>query len=82
MHASRLLTELIVIREWLHDTSPAAPIVDATTGYWKLTKHQTMQALRINKLDAVTDLDPDVVSRGSGGALAPDDAVSTHMYHY
>ncbi|KAI0804804.1 nuclear pore protein 84/107 [Irpex lacteus] len=75
MHSSRLLTELVVVREWLHDTAPEPQAVDATTGYWKFTKHQTMQNLRLNKQNALSGMDPDAVNRGDGGSLAPDDVV-------
>ncbi len=75
MHSSRLLTELVVVREWLHDTAPEPQAVDATTGYWKFTKHQTMQNLRLNKQNALNGMDPDAVNRGDGGSLAPDDVV-------
>ncbi|KAJ3559201.1 hypothetical protein NM688_g483 [Phlebia brevispora] len=74
MNASRLLSELIVIREWLHDTAPTPPQLDATTGYWKFTKHQTMQALRLNKSSYLREMDPDAINRGDEGALAVDDA--------
>lgn len=77
MNASRLLSELVVIREWLHDTAPPPPQLDATTGYWKFTKHQTMQALRMNKTNPLREMDPDAVNRNGEGALAVDDAVRT-----
>lgn len=76
MHTSRLLTEMVVVREWLHDTAPPPPPVDATTGYWKFTKHQTMQNLRMGKTNTLKGLDPDAVNRADNGILAPDDAVS------
>ncbi|EKM50986.1 uncharacterized protein PHACADRAFT_177673 [Phanerochaete carnosa HHB-10118-sp] len=74
MHASRLLAELVVVREWLHDTAPPPASVDATTGYWKFTKHQVMQALRMNKSAGLSGMDPDAINREEGGNLAPDDA--------
>jgi nuclear pore complex protein Nup107 len=76
MHSNQLLTELVVVREWLHDTAPEPPSVDATTGYWKFTKHQTMQNLRLNKSNSLSGMDPDAINRGDGGMLAPDDVVS------
>ena len=76
MHASRLLTELIVVREWLHDTAPQPPAVDATTGYWKFTKHQVMQSLRMNKPASLNSMDPDAINREEPGTLTPDDIVS------
>lgn len=75
MHASRLLSELVVVREWLHDTAPQPPSIDATTGYWKFTKHQIMQNLRLNKPNSLDGMDPDAINRDENGALAPDDAV-------
>lgn len=79
MHTSHLLTEMVVVREWLHDTAPRPPPLDATTGYWRFTKHQTMQTLRTGKANALKGLDPDAVNRGEGGVLAPDDAVSSKL---
>lgn len=76
MHTSRLLSELVVVREWLHDTAPPPGSIDATTGYWKFTKHQLMQSLRTGKLPSPSGMDPDAINREEGGALAPDDAVS------
>lgn len=76
MHASQLLAELVVVREWLHETAPQPASVDATTGYWKFTKHQVMQALRTNKALSLSGMDPDAPNREEGGNLAPDDAVS------
>ena len=75
MHSSRLLTELVVVREWLHDTAPEPPALDATTGYWKFTKNQVMQNLRLNRPNSLSGMDPDAVSRGDGTMLAPDDVV-------
>ena len=82
MNASRLLSELAVIREWLHDTAPSPPQLDANTGYWKFTKHQTMQALRMNKPSALKEMDPDAVNRGDDGALAVDDSVRRILATY
>ncbi|KAI0338793.1 hypothetical protein BDW22DRAFT_1362509 [Trametopsis cervina] len=73
MHASRLLTELVVVREWLHETAPNPPHAEVTGAYWRFTKHQTMQNLRTGKRDALGGMDPDAVNRGDGGMLAPDD---------
>lgn len=77
MHASRLLTELVVIREWLHDTAPSPSSIDATTGYWKFTKHQIMQSMRTGKSVVLNSMDPDATNRDEGASLAPDDAVSS-----
>jgi nuclear pore complex protein Nup107 len=46
MNASPLLTELIVVCEWLQETAPAPLRPEATTGYWKFTKYSVMQSLR------------------------------------
>ncbi|KIP04648.1 hypothetical protein PHLGIDRAFT_109298 [Phlebiopsis gigantea 11061_1 CR5-6] len=74
MHASRLLSELIAVREWLHETAPQPHSIDATTGYWKFTKHQLMQSLRMGKSLSLSGMDPDAVNREENGALASDDA--------
>lgn len=77
MHASRLLSELVVVREWLHDTAPRPSTIDATTGYWKFTKHQLMQSLRMGETPSLEAMDPDAINREEGSALAPDDSVSS-----
>jgi nuclear pore complex protein Nup107 len=79
MHSSVLLTELVVVREWLHETAPQPQHPEATTGYWKFTKHNVMQALRTGsgiREGLVKELDPDAMNRGDGRSLAADDAVS------
>lgn len=81
MHASPLLTELIVVREWLHETAPLDPGPGSATGYWKFTKYQLLQNARMGKGKqrdggVVTEMDPDAVTREEG-VLATDDAVST-----
>lgn len=78
MNASPLLTELIVVREWLHETAPLPQHPEATTGYWKFTKHSVMQALRMGsgRDGLVREMDPDAVNREEGRTLAADDAVS------
>ncbi|KAJ7118836.1 nuclear pore protein 84/107 [Mycena epipterygia] len=76
MHASPLLSELVVVREWLQDTAPAPQHPEATTGYWKFTKHGVMQSLRMGgapRGGLVKEMDPDAVNRGDGRMLAPDD---------
>ena len=78
MNSSPLLSELIVVREWLHDTAPQPQHPEATTGYWKFTKHSIMQALRTGSAyrdGLVREMDPDAMNRGDGRALAADDAV-------
>ena len=79
MHASPLLTELVVVREWLHETASSPQHPEATTGYWKFTKHNVMQALRTGqgtREGLVAEFDPDAVNKGDGKSLAADDAVS------
>ena len=80
MHSSRILFELVIVREWLHDTAPPPPNPEAATGYWKFTKYQLMQALRTgNRLQSdglVREMDPDAANREEGRGLAADDAVS------
>lgn len=80
MKKSRLLNELVAVREWLHDNAPAPHPPEATTGYWKFTKHQLLQGLRSgNRKETeglVTELDPDAPNREEGAkSLAADDAV-------
>ncbi|TFY81397.1 hypothetical protein EWM64_g2615 [Hericium alpestre] len=75
MNASRTLTELVVVREWLHETAPQPPHPEATTGYWKFTKHRVLQALRTGGHGAdglVQEMDPDAPTR-EGRSLAADD---------
>ncbi|KAF9221187.1 hypothetical protein BS17DRAFT_846289 [Gyrodon lividus] len=77
MHASPLLTELVIVREWLHETASPLQHPEATTGYWKFTKHNVMQALRTGsgpRDGLVSEFDPDAVNRGDGKSLAADDA--------
>lgn len=80
MHASPLLSELVVVREWLQDAAPPPHHPEATTGYWKFTKHGVMQALRMGgggtRDGLVKEMDPDAVNRGDGRMLAADDTVS------
>ncbi|KAJ3474231.1 hypothetical protein NLI96_g12576 [Meripilus lineatus] len=50
LQSSTLLQELVVVREWLHETcvvpqSGLGP--GATTGYWTLTKNRIMQGVRM-----------------------------------
>ena len=79
IQASPLLSELIVVREWLQETAPTPSPPEANTGYWKFTKHTVMQSLRTgnpHRDGLVTEMDPDAVNRGDGVTLAADDAVS------
>ena len=79
MRSSRLFYELVIVREWLHDTAPPPPVPDAATGYWKFTKYQLMQALRTgNRMQSdglVREMDPDAPNRDDARGLAADDAV-------
>jgi len=82
MAASRTLSELVVVREWLHDTAPPAPRPDASTGYWRFTKHRVMQGRWTGNTgrtaeNVVREMDPDAVVREVeiGRSLAGDDAV-------
>ncbi|EIW74182.1 hypothetical protein CONPUDRAFT_140572 [Coniophora puteana RWD-64-598 SS2] len=76
MKSSPLLSELIVVREWLHETAPSPQYPEATTGYWKFTKHNVMQALRTggSRDGLVKEMDPDAANRGDGKSLAADDS--------
>lgn len=75
MYASPLLSELVVVREWLHETAPQPHHSEATTGYWKFTKHGIMQAKRTGSTrdGLIKEMDPDAVNR-EGRTLAADDA--------
>lgn len=83
MKNSRFLTELIAVREWLHETAPYPPTYPgAVTGYWKFTKYEVLQSKRLGKgkeretaSGYVLAMDPDAPNRGEGKALAADDAV-------
>lgn len=80
MSASPLLAELLAVREWLHDTAPTPSRPEATTGYWRFTKHSVMQSARTGARGAggmVKEMDPDAPNRENDKALAADDAVST-----
>ena len=83
MRSSRLFYELVIVREWLHDTAPPPPVPDAATGYWKFTKYQLMQALRTgNRMQSdglVREMDPDAPNRDDARGLAADDAVRIFM---
>ena len=82
MAASRTLSELVVVREWLHDTAPPPPRPDASTGYWRFTKHRVTQGRWTGNTgraaeNVVREMDPDAVVREAeiGRSLAGDDAV-------
>ena len=81
MHASPLLSALVVVREWLHDSAPAPPAPGATNGYWRFTRNAVLQGKRTARPGAglVEEMDPDAADRVAGDEgrnLAPDDAVS------
>jgi len=82
MAASRTLSELVVVREWLHNTAPPPPRPDASTGYWRFTKNRVMQGRWTGNAgraaeNVVREMDPDAVVREAkvGRSLAGDDAV-------
>ena len=89
MASSSLLTELIVVREWLHETASDPSNPEATTGYWKFTKHGIMQTLRTaggREGGLVKAMDPDAPNR-EGKTLASDDAnmekgLTQALYHF
>ncbi|KAH6905125.1 nuclear pore complex protein [Coprinopsis sp. MPI-PUGE-AT-0042] len=69
--------ELLVVREWLQDTAPQPPHPEASTGYWKFTKHNILQGLRTSNSyrdGLVKEMDPDAPNREEGRNLASDDA--------
>ncbi len=72
--ASPLLTELMVVREWLQETAPAACAPRGEHGgYWKFTKHTINQGVRTGhapREGLVSDMDPDAVNRVDGAGLA------------
>ncbi|TFK22529.1 nuclear pore complex protein [Coprinopsis marcescibilis] len=77
MDSSPLLTELVVVREWLQDTAPPIHHPEANTGYWKFTKHNILQGLRTTgsyRDGLVKEMDPDAPNREEGRTLASDDA--------
>lgn len=77
LNANPLLSELIVVREWLHDTASSPQNPEATTGYRKFTKHSVMKSLRSGQRNGlVKEMDPDAVNREPGSSLAADDMVS------
>ncbi|KAK7682153.1 hypothetical protein QCA50_014740 [Cerrena zonata] len=83
MGSSPFFTELVAVREWLHETAPYPPADPGpVTGYWKFTKYEVLQNKRLGKGKErepaggyVLDLDPDAPNRGEGRSLAADDAV-------
>lgn len=79
MHSSPLLTELVVVREWLHETAPLDLGPGPATGYWKFTKYQLLQNARMGKGKqrdggVAGEMDPDAATR-EGSVLAADDIV-------
>ncbi|TFK45781.1 hypothetical protein OE88DRAFT_1639447 [Heliocybe sulcata] len=74
MRASPRLAELVVVREWLHDTAPRAQAQapEAAAGYWRATRHRLAQARRTEAETGVGSLDPDAMGR-EGLALAGED---------
>lgn len=81
MDSSTLLSELVIIREWLQESAPNPPPTEAATGYWKFTKYDLAQNARMGKGKEkdvngglVTEMDPDAVNRGEARSLAADDA--------
>ncbi|KAF9002210.1 107-domain-containing protein [Cyathus striatus] len=65
MNASPLLTELIVVREWLQETAPLPSQPEANTGL--RTGQPGLGGL-------VREMDPDALGREEGKGLAADDA--------
>ncbi|OBZ72749.1 hypothetical protein A0H81_06689 [Grifola frondosa] len=80
MHSSPLLSALVVVQEWLHDSAPlpSAYPLGATTGYWRFTRNAVLQGKRTGRPGAglVSEMDPDAINRDTseGKGLAPDDA--------
>ena len=66
--SSRTLSELVVVREWLHETAPPPPRPDASTGYWRFTKHRVTQGRWTGNTgraveNVMREMDPDAVVR-------------------
>ncbi|RDX54330.1 hypothetical protein OH76DRAFT_1341693 [Lentinus brumalis] len=78
MHGSPLLSALVVVREWLHDSAPFPAAPGATNGYWRFTRNAVLQGKRTGRMGVglVGELDPDAASREAkdGKGLTPDDA--------
>ncbi|KAL6298142.1 nuclear pore protein 84/107 [Sparassis latifolia] len=80
MHASPLLSALVVVREWLHESAPnpSALSPGAATGYWKFTRHVVTQDKRTGQTGGgvIGEMDPDAVNRTGNDrkTLAVDDA--------
>jgi nuclear pore complex protein Nup107 len=85
MQSSPLLSELIVIREWLQEIAPNPKQPEASNGYWKMTRLRLEQELRaagsggLNTKGMVREMDPDAIGREENKALAADDAVHSHQ---
>lgn len=68
MVASRTLSEIVIVHEWLHDTASPPPRPDASTGYWRFTKHCVTQGRWTGNTgpaaeDVVREMNPDAVVR-------------------
>lgn len=81
MHASPVLSTLVVVREWLHESAPDPTAPGATNGYWRFTRNAVLQGKRTGKAGGIVEeMDPDAPERSAGqegGGLVPDDAVSS-----
>ena len=80
-----MLSELIVVRDWLHETAPPPVLPEANTGYCKFTKHTIIQGIQTghaHREGLVSEMDPDSVNRDGGARLAADDAVSSAICHF
>jgi nuclear pore complex protein Nup107 len=79
--SSSALQELVVVREWLHETAPPPPAVPATLpGFRRATRVRLDQVRRAagaaRDADALVGvLDPDATSMEPGKALATEDVV-------
>ncbi|KAI0031297.1 nuclear pore protein 84/107 [Vararia minispora EC-137] len=74
MDRSRTWTELAAVREWLQETAPQPHVLDASTGYWRLTLRRAEHRARFGVAGGASGrLDPDVETR-EGTKIAPEDA--------
>lgn len=77
-----MLSELVALREWLHETAPPPLSADAATGYRRFTHARLAQAKRMAGLGGsitadgglVRSLDPDAAVREEK-SLASEDTV-------
>lgn len=76
LHASPLLTELVIVREWSHGTVAQPLTPEATAGYWSFTKHMMVQIQRMSTAPTAGVVDAlNQETTRSVGHLASSDCV-------